>query len=168
MESGLIGKLKQDSNYHDAGYWISDAIRLPLIPDTVIPVRFQGDSAERQLFDQTLANLLDAGESLRTEISKKLYQQWLDYNELVGLTDGLSVFREVEQPEPWHLDALANGEWLENLDEPGRVWEYLELETVVVLCADEGLMQVGLHFKCAWDEEHGVQAHLLNGNELMD
>ncbi len=120
-----------------------------------------GDRALERFFN------FDAG--LKKEIAQKAYQNWLDYDEMVGLLEGIEVYQEVEDRPDWMEESLQQDLLLKNLNTPDDVWEHIS-PTEVVITMGRGSAEPDIYLqimcKCTWEEEHGIQFVLKNGSKL--
>ncbi|PID36202.1 MAG: hypothetical protein CR993_05880 [Rhodobacterales bacterium] len=120
-----------------------------------------GDRALERFFN------FDAG--LKKEMAQKAYQNWLDYNEMVGLLEAIEVYQEEEDRPDWMEKSLQRLLPLRNLNTPDDVWEHISPTEVVItmdLWSAEPDIYLQILCDCTWEEEHGIQFILKNGSKL--
>ncbi|MEM7571705.1 MAG: hypothetical protein AAF433_02340 [Bacteroidota bacterium] len=173
-----IGKLLKDTNNYPLNKdWISSSkVSIPFFDHQELPLRidhsdYSGDWLLDEI-DLALLNFLRIGtdSQLKLEAAKKAFENWKNFNDDVGYLDGIASYRSVKNRPEWMERSLQNCLWLEKLTSPEKVWAYIQ-PTEIIVTKDRYEKKEGVFIQilceCTWEEEHGLQIVLKNGNELI-
>ncbi|MCE7063067.1 DUF6985 domain-containing protein [Dyadobacter sp. CY343] len=76
------------------------------------------------------------------------------------------MFRQVSNPEKWHLDTIRLGELLYLRDVNG-IWKFASVRDIYIKNDDdEGGFQIVAHLHCDWEEEHGLDVIFKSGWDM--
>ncbi len=177
MKSSIIGELIPDPYTaawrNSKNVQSKQAIATPLFDNQAIKYYLDFDGNEAltiESADAALANFFGIEAVLKEVIAIKAFENWVDFNQAVGLLDGIEVFRANENRPAWMEYSLKNALWLAKLLEPSQVWEYITPTEIIISKdrwnrSEETFVQILCD--CAWEEEHGLQIILKNGEELL-
>jgi hypothetical protein len=178
MNLKSIGNLIQDlNNYPLEKDWVSsNDVLIPFFDTIKLPIRidysdYEGDWKIDEI-DLTLFNFLETKTNfeLKEQVAEKSFENWKEYDEAVGYLDGIETYSSVKDRPEWMEKSLQNCLWLEKLTKPEKVWEYIN-PTEIIVTKDRYKEKEGVFIQilcdCDWEEEHGLQIILKNGNELI-
>ena len=107
---------------------------------------------------------------LKKEAAEKAFKNWQEFDHAVGYLDGIETYRSVKDRPDWMERSLQNCLWLEKLTESEKVWNYISPIEIIVT-KDRYKKRAGVFIqilcKCDWEEEHGLQIVLENGDKLI-
>ncbi len=178
MNLKSIGELVKDSNNYplDSDWISSKNIPIPFFDNKELLIRvdnsdYEGDWIIEEI-DLALFNFLQIknNSELKQQAAKKAFENWEEFNNAVGYLDGIETYGSVKDRPEWMERSLQNCIWLEKLTKPEKVWEYIN-PTEIIVTKDRYKKRKGVFIQilceCDWEEEHGLQIVLKNGNELI-
>ncbi len=177
MNSRIIGQLIQDSALGELSKskkWVSkQAIETPFFDNKKIIYHFAFDQNEKltlESADLALENFFAPNADLKQKVGEEAFQNWTEFNEAVGYLDAIEAIRSIKDRPKWMELSLQNSLWLEKLTNSKLVWDYFD-PTNIVITMDRNKKREGvfilIYCNCDWEDEHGLQIVLRNGNELI-
>lgn len=131
----------------DLEWYVSRPIKLSLLSDREMAIAIEGydEDGAKEDFTETVKNLLAAKPQVLQDVSHHLHAYFLDQNN--------NEFREDD-------DQIE-------ISDPEKVWEYIDFGDEIKVerrgYGDEGIY-ASLECSCDWEDEHGLQIVLKNGN----
>lgn len=151
ITSSILGEMQQDSNFDD--WWESKPKKLSWFNDQYISIRYidfnpNEDPTFIKEADKTVKNILAMTASDRLLVSKYVYQNCMDFLEIVE-------YQERDQPL-WDMKKLE------------EVWSFVNLSSINIVrnFDDDEKVYAVFHFDCDWEDEHGLQLVFNNQAKL--
>ncbi|WP_298781832.1 hypothetical protein [uncultured Polaribacter sp.] len=178
MNLKSIGKLiKKSSNYSVDTDWIStNNIPIPFFDKKELPIIVDCSCYEGQWsideIDSALINFLKIKTNieLKQQIEKKAFENWEEFNDAVGFLDSIETYGLIKDRPEWMEQSLQNCLWLKKLITAKKVWNYIH-PTDIIVTKDRYEKKEGVFIqilcKCDWEDEHGLQIILKNGEKLI-
>jgi hypothetical protein len=177
MNSEILGELIKDPEiaaWRKSKNVISkNKIPTPFFDLQEIQYRIEFDDNEDLAIatvDLVLGQFFNFQPILKKEVAKKAFNNWQEFNHAVGCLDGIETYRSVKDRPDWMERSLQNCLWLEKLTESEKVWNYISPIEIIVT-KDRYKKRAGVFIQilcnCDWEEEHGLQIVLENGDKLI-
>ncbi len=120
--------------------------------------------------DAALESFFTFNPLLKEEVAQRAFENWEEFNQAVGYLDGIETYGTVKNRPKWMEDAFQNCLQLAKLTNAKEVWAYI-CPTEIVLLKDRYKEKKGVYInilcECDWEEEHGLQIVLKDGNHLV-
>lgn len=177
MNSRILGKLIKAPNVatwkNSKDLVSSKEILTPIFGGKKSVYRFafdENDELTMATADVTLEQFFKMGLDIKSLIAEKAFENWKNYDKMVGYLDGIETYSAVKDRPEWMENALQNSLWLKELTEAKLVWNYIQ-PTEIIITKDRYKKEKGVYIQiictCAWQKEHGLQIVLKNGKELI-
>ena len=177
MKSTIIGKLINDPEIAE---WSSSkdvvsekSIATPFFDGKEISYLFAFEENEEltiETADTALHNFFNFEPITKQQVAEKAFENWQEFNNAIGYLDGIETYGSVKDRPDWMERSLQNCLWLAKLTSSDKVWEYIHPKEIIVTM-DRYKKREGVYIQilcnCDWEEEHGLQIVLKNGNELI-
>lgn len=160
IKSKVVGILTQQSSQD---WWRSEKVAISLFSEMESVIEFFRPDADSHGYlhknvDQLLGEFLELNVDKRNAMSQEVYRHCQEFFLLTGFNEEVvEMFRQVDEPQKGHLDAVRLGELL-HLEDVNNVWEFVSLSGLYVRSGadDKDNVFIRGHLKCDWDEEHGL------------
>ncbi|SEK82867.1 hypothetical protein SAMN04487910_1233 [Aquimarina amphilecti] len=175
MKLKTLGVLKQDiGNLPLEKDWITaKPIATPFFDHKEISYRLdctEVSGMDPIRVDQVLSDFMNINESVKIEAAKRAFENWITFNDAVGYLETIETYQTASNKPAWMVSALEQMLPLLNLTESKKVWEYITPIEIVITKdrhqRDEDIY-IQILCNCLWQEEHGLQFILKEGNELI-
>ncbi len=175
MKLKTLGILKQDiGNWPLENDWITtQPIATPFFDQKEVLYRLDFTEVSEMdpiRIDQVLFNFMNIDESVKIEAAKKAFDDWITFNDAVGYLDTIETYQMASNKPRWMISALKRMLPLLDLTEPNKVWDHITpIEIIITKDRHERNENsyVQILCNCLWQEEHGLQFILKEGNELI-
>jgi len=159
MEFGELQRLLLES---PGRVRVRDAVSLPFLQREPLSIVFEPEHLDRAALINALVRLTGLPEMTRSQIEEAIYNFYLK-----EIEDGSASFASAQAQLDWEAEQGVPFQNPKAAQNAAEVWPLVQFRRIVPSSSAGRDLVLRVEGNAAWDGEHGIVLHFLNGEQLI-